>query len=463
MSRGYIEAGRTYVRWLFLFPLAVTGLMFLIVMGDRASSLPLWSGAVAWGMALGLHWKEYLARPEALLCPAMRRGQIGMGLGLSMIFLLGNSWLGVLTGGEWWSAVLSLQLTGFLLGLGVSHFVRIWMSFAGFVPMISLFVSRNSGRMFFADWMLGESLWPSLFAAGASACGVVLILDRYFTMREESVDYWQPLVTWKGLREYQLQKSKGRGGDERKRWKLWGWMEERRYRWLMGLSVGVATERRERRRLRYLASNFRLIWFSMVIFYLFACGWGFDQFYQGRNQLNESVRVSTWMMIFAMSLMFCLMPLHGVAMGEKFRTSEMMRPLSRRTLSRELVEDALLASASLWSLPAGWMLIVGWLWPEKVFWGEAPLLTALVLAGCFLFVFGLLLYLIFAFEQSQTGFYLAFGAMSALITPFIIFWQVDMLSSARSGFLVLISLGGMAIGCVFIQGAYRRLCEMDIG
>jgi hypothetical protein len=182
-------------------------------LGDRGSSLPAWYGAVAWGLALGLHWKEYLARPEAVLCPAMRRGQLGVGLGLSGIFLLGNSSPGVLVGGEWLPAVLSLQLTGFCLGLGVTHFVRMWTSFAGFLPMIYLSFSRDPGRMFFADWMLGENVWSSLFAVGASVCGIMLIVDRYFTMREESIDYWQPMLTLKGMQEYGLRK-----GEATRRW-----------------------------------------------------------------------------------------------------------------------------------------------------------------------------------------------------------------------------------------------------
>ncbi|MCA9093444.1 MAG: hypothetical protein KDA68_08165 [Planctomycetaceae bacterium] len=463
MSRGYEAAAGTYVRWLFVIPLAVFGLMFLIVIGDRSSSLPLWFGAAAWGMAMGVHWKEYLARSEALLCPAMKRGQIGVGLGLSGVLLFGTSMIGTAIGQESIFSVLSLQLMGFLLGLSVSHFVVLWKNVLGLFPLIGMALPHVLGEKFLADWMLGESLWPSLFAVGASVCGVVSIVDRYFTMREESFDYGQPLLTLKGMREYQLQKSKRRGGDEKKRWKLWEWMEEKKYRWLMELPLGKKMERGDRRRLRCLGWYFSVGRFALIILFMYLVGWGIDQHYLGGMQLEERKQFSTLAMTFPMSLIFCLMPMQVMAMGEKFRTEEVLRPNSRRKWGRELIEDALLTSASLWSLPALGTLIVGGLWPEWVFWGGATMLTALVLAACFLFLNGLLLYLMFVGGHSLLRFNLAFGAIPALSTPIIVFGQTKMLSAVGTEFLVLISLGGMGMGVLFILGAYRRLCEMDIG
>lgn len=467
MSRGnstgvYTAAAGTYLRWLFAVPLLA--LVCIVFFTTMVSLKPwsLWYFAVAWGAALGLHWKEYLARPEALLCLAMRQGQIGVGVGLTVV-LLGISMMWFAFGEESLFSILAVQLSGFVLGLSLTQFVRNWMSFVWIFLSLGTLSPNILGEKFLADWMIGESIWPSLFAVGASLCGGALIVDRYFTMSEESFEYWQPLLTWKGMREYQLQKSKRRGGDTKRQWNLWERMEEKRYRWLTVLPLGQSLARRDRHQLRYLAWNFSVVRSGILILFLLAFGWGFDQLYFWRSQFSVTERPSTLMMMFPMSLIFCLMPLQLVAMGEKYRVGEMMRPLSRREWGRELLVDALLACASLWSLLAAGMLIVGWLWPDRVPWGGATLMTGLVLVSCFFFCCGLLLYLLFAFEISHRDFNIASVGIPAAFMPVLILNQAGMLPTVGTEVLVLMSLGGIVVGVLFILKAYRRLCEMDIG
>ena len=108
-------------------------------------------------------------------------------------------------------------------------------------------------------------------------------------------------------------------------------------------------------------------------------------------------------------------------------------------------------------------MILGWMWPERVFWGGSTLLAALVLLSLFLFMCGLLLSVMFAFREPRWAFNLVHIGLSGSLAPVMVFGQSGMLPSVGTEFVVLIALGGMGMGVLFILGAYRRLCEMDIG
>jgi len=206
MPSAYVQVAATYVRRrLFLVPLLFLLLIVCFLSFTReAVWLVLLFYAGAWGGCLGVHLKDYLARPEGILAPRLKAAHLTVAGAIAVSAVIPVALLMV-----WQSHTATLGVFAMIAVVFVSLFAFFYCFSSLAVPVGFALPGTIMGlatllpRHFTTDLLLGGAPLAADFLFFASLSGLVLVLDRILRLREEFPEYrWRPLRApkWRPIR-----------------------------------------------------------------------------------------------------------------------------------------------------------------------------------------------------------------------------------------------------------------------